>query len=112
MATFDDLRRVALALPGVREVAWMNGDPSLQVGSKGFAMLLKGRLLMKLDKHHQEFLFEVRPEVFSPFTAGAMRWAWVDIGALDADEAADLTVEAWKQVSLKRTIKAWEAETS
>lgn len=109
MATFDDLRNAAKDLPGAWEATWMNGDPAFQVGKKSFINLIKGRLLMKLDKDHQEFLFEVRPEVFTPFTAGGMRWSWVDIDAIDAEEAAELTVEAWKQVVPKKVSRAWDA---
>jgi hypothetical protein len=57
---------------------------------------------MKLEKHHQELLFEARPDVFSPMTAGALRWSWVEIEALDAGEIADLVREAWTQIVPKK----------
>jgi hypothetical protein len=62
---------------------------------------------MKLDKHHQELLFEARPEVFSPMNSGAMRWSWVEIEALGADELADLVREAWGQVVSKKVSRAF-----
>ena len=101
MATWDHIRAVALALPGVSETDF-HGDPWLTVGSKGFVQTWRGRVLMKLEKGHQELLFEVRPEVFSPMMAGRLRWSWVEIDALDADEAAALVREAWTQVAPKR----------
>jgi hypothetical protein len=61
---------------------------------------------MKLEKHHQELLFEARPDVFSPMTAGALRWSWVEIDELDADEAARLVREAWTQVVPKKVSRA------
>ncbi|HWA61436.1 MAG TPA: MmcQ/YjbR family DNA-binding protein [Caulobacteraceae bacterium] len=105
MATLDDIRAVALALPGAGEVLY-HGEPWFTVGSKGFVQAWRGRVVMKLEKHHQELLFEARPEVFSPMIAGALRWSWVEIGALDGDEIADLVREAWTQVVPKRVSRA------
>ena len=62
--------------------------------------------MMKLDKGHQELLFEVWPEVFSPMVAGRLRWSWVEIEALEADEAAALVLEAWTQVVPKSVSRA------
>ena len=67
----------------------------------------KGGVFMKLDKAHQELLFEARPEIFRPMIAGAMRWSWVEIEALDAGEAADLVLEAWTQVVTKKVSRAF-----
>jgi len=73
LATWDDIRAVALALPGVTE-SLFHGDPWLTVGSRGFVQTWRGRVLMKLDKGRQELLFEARPDVFSPMVAGRLRW--------------------------------------
>ena len=98
MATWDDIRAVALTLPGARE-SDMLGEPAFKVGKNGFVHAWKGGVFMKLDKGHQELLFEVRPEVFKPMvTGGAMRWSWVDIEALEPDELAELVREAWTMV--------------
>ena len=83
-----------------------HGESWLTVGSKGFVQTWRGRVMMKLDKGHQELLFEVRPEVFSPMVAGRLRWSWVDIGALEAQEAAALVREAWTQVVPKSVSRA------
>ena len=106
MATWDDIRAVALSLPGAGEISY-HGDPWFTVGSKGFVQASRGRCLMKLERHHQELLFEARPEVFSPMVAGALRWSWVDIAALDADEVADLVREAWTQIVPKKVSRAY-----
>ena len=105
MATWGDIRAVASTLPGARETYW-GDDPLFQVGSKGFVQTYRGRVIMKLDKDHQELLFEARPDVFTPFAAGAMRWSWVEIGALEPDEIADLVREAWTQVVPKKVSRA------
>ena len=62
---------------------------------------------MKLDKGRQELLFEARPDVFSPMVAGRLRWSWVEIEALDADEVSDLVLEAWTQVVPKKVSRAF-----
>jgi hypothetical protein len=110
MATWDDFRAAGLSLPGVVEAPHM-GEPKLAVGRKGIAHLWGKRVLMKLDPGHQELLFEARPEVFSPFTAGTMRWSWVEIDALDAGEVADLVREAWICVVPKKVSRAYAGET-
>ena len=110
MATWTDIRAVALRLPGARETDHA-GELALKVGRKGFVHAWRGRVLMKLEKHHQELLFEARPDVFAPMNSGAMRWSWVVIDGLDADELADLVREAWGQV-VPRKVSAVEPTPS
>jgi hypothetical protein len=62
---------------------------------------------MKLSTAHQELLFEARPDIFRPFVTGAMRWSFVDIAALNADELAELVREAWTQVVPKTVSRAY-----
>ena len=62
---------------------------------------------MKLASEHQELLFEARPDVFRPMTAGALRWSFVDIEKLDADELAELVREAWTQIVPKKVARAY-----
>jgi hypothetical protein len=64
---------------------------------------------MKLDKGRQELLFEARPDVFSPMVAGALRWSWVEIATLDADEVVNLVLEAWTQVVPKKVSRAFKS---
>jgi len=80
-----------------------------QVGSKSFVQTWKGRVIIKLDRNRQELLFEARPDVFSPFTAGALRWSYVAIEALDAEMVAELVEEAWSMVVSKKVSRAFTA---
>jgi hypothetical protein len=82
------------------------------VGSKGFVQTWRGRVVMKLEKSHQELLFEVRPDVFSPMVAGRLRWSWVEIEALEADEVGALVLEAWTQVVPKQVSRAIRSASS
>jgi len=106
VATWEDIRAVALGLPGVSEGESLGGR-DFTVGTKGFVHNWRGRVVMKLDKGHQELLFEVRPETFSPMVAGALRWAWVEIDHLDPAELADLVREAWACVVPKKVSRAY-----
>lgn len=108
MANWADIRAVALTLPGAWENDW-RGNRLFQVGRKGFVQTWDDRVLMKLDRNHQELLFEARPEVFRPYVAGALRWSWVEIEALDADEIGDLVREAWRQIVPKTVSRAFDA---
>jgi len=45
--------------------------------------------------------------VFTPFVAGALRWSWVEIDELDADEIAELVHEAWTTVVPKKVSRAY-----
>ena len=111
MATWDDIRAVALTLPGAWENDW-RGNPLFQVGKKGFVQTWNDRVLMKLEKNHQELLFEARPDIFAPMVAGALRWSWVEIEALDTDEIADLVREAWRQIVPKTVSRAYDEARS
>lgn len=101
MADLHDLRRLALALPGAHEVTY-KGDPWFNVGKKTFALSLGGRVVLKLDKGHQELLFEVRPETFSKCPVATAYWSYVELGHLDGAELAALVGEAWSQIVPKK----------
>jgi hypothetical protein len=108
--TVDDLRRLSLALPGAHEVAY-KGSPWFNVGSKTFALIWNDRIVLKLDKTHQEFLFEVRPETFQTCPVATRYWSYVDIDRLDDAEFADLVFEAWSTVVPKKVSRAYLAQT-
>ena len=101
MASIEDLRRLALALPGAHEVTY-KGDPWFNVGKKTFGLALSGRVVLKLEKPHQELLFEIRPDTFQPCKVATVHWAYVQIGHLDEAELAALVREAWAQIVPKK----------
>ena len=111
MSTWEDIRAVALTLPGAWENDW-RGNPLFQVGRKGFVQTWDDRVLMKLDRNHQELLFEARPGVFSPYVAGALRWSWVRIEAIGVNEIGNLVREAWSQVVPKTVSRAYDGRYS
>jgi hypothetical protein len=72
------------------------------VGSRAFALVWESRAVLKLDKAHQEFLFEVRPDTFTKFRVGTGHWSYVEVAHLDDAELAELVREAWSQVVPKK----------
>ncbi len=110
MSTFDDLRAVALGLPGVSEAPHMGG-PAFRVRGRKFALWwAKGaRTILKLTPAHQALLFEVRPETFQPCPVGRACWSFVELEGVDDLELRSLVIEAWGTVSPGRVKAALEA---
>ncbi|HEX4295640.1 MAG TPA: MmcQ/YjbR family DNA-binding protein [Rhizomicrobium sp.] len=111
MASFADLRRFGLTLPEAVEVVHF-GEPWLIVRKKTFALwsATHGRAIMKLDREHQHFLFDVRPGTFTPCKVGTGGiWSYVDLGKLTKKEVEALTIEAWSQVVPKKMSRAYAA---
>ena len=72
------------------------------MGKKSFALAIDGRVILKLDRGHQELLFEIRPETFSKCPVATVYWSYVEIAHLDEVELADLVLEAWAQIVPKK----------
>ncbi len=105
MATLDDLRRLSLALPGAHEVTY-KGAPWFNVGKKTFALVWNDRAVLKLDRAHQDLLFEIRPDVFQPCKVATVHWSYVDLAALEDGELETLVREAWTQIVPKKVSRA------
>ncbi len=72
------------------------------MGKKTFALHLRGRTVLKLDREHQEFLLEVRPDTFSKCPVATGYWSYVELDRLDDAELADLVREAWSTIVPKK----------
>ena len=107
IATIEDVRRIALALPGAVELQDHGGN-WFNVGRKTFVLFgsPSARWIFKLPKPLQELLFEARPDVFQPFRMGAMLWSYVDVEQLDIDEIKSLVTDCWTQVVPKKVARA------
>jgi hypothetical protein len=108
MSNFQDLRDVALRLPGVEE-GLHRGDPAFRAAGKTFALWWseEARTIMKLSAPHQQLLFEVRPEIFQPCRVGVGTWSFVDLSLVEDKELEQLVIEAWSTVVPKRVSKAF-----
>jgi hypothetical protein len=79
------------------------------VGKKTFALAIDGRVILKLDRGHQELLFEIRPETFAKCPVATVYWSYVEIAHLDEAELADLVREAWSQIVPKKVSRPYLA---
>ncbi len=108
----ERLRDLCLALPEAREVeAW--GHPTFRAGKKMFAALgTEGGVLaigLKVGHERQEEL--LRDDRFFP-TPYAAHQGWVSLrvdGRTDWREVAGLVREAYRQVALRRMLRALDA---
>jgi hypothetical protein len=109
-----DLRRVCLALPETTEVeAW--GRPTFRAGKKMFAVF-EGD-----DAHQFAVVFKPEPDerpallgeprFYVPPYHGAYGWVALDLTAAEVDwtEVAELVESSYRQVALKRMLKALDA---
>jgi predicted DNA-binding protein (MmcQ/YjbR family) len=108
-----NVRSLCLALPESSEVeAW--GHPTFRAGKKMFAAFGQDEegltLGLKVGFDRQEAL--LRDERFFP-TPYAAHQGWVSLrigGKTDWDEVKGLVREAYRQVALKRMLKAFDGE--
>src|SRR5262245_30491886 len=106
------VRSLCLALPETREVeAW--GHPTFRAGKKMFAAFggEAGELTISLKAGYERQDELLKDDRFFP-TPYAARLGWVSLridSQTDWDEVSGLVREAYRQVALKRMLKALEA---
>lgn len=109
MATFADVRRLALALPDAEEVVTWGTDLTFRIGGKIFAITGEGAegVSIKASLDAQADLLALDSKTFSK-AAYTGRFGWVDVRLAGVDEAmlADLLERAWRQMAPKRLLKA------
>jgi predicted DNA-binding protein (MmcQ/YjbR family) len=106
------VRSICLALPESQEVeAW--GHPTFRAGKKMFAVLSEDHvgpaLHLKVGFDRQDELLEDKRFYPTPYSA---HQGWVSLhvdGKTDWDEMNGLILESYRQVALKRMLKALEA---
>ena len=95
MSSCDDVRRLALAVPGVAEVDhW--GAPAFRTKRRIFITLrpLEQKAMFHLTEEHQEILFEARPEAFEPLHWGKVTRAFLNLKKIPVRELEALIREA------------------
>jgi predicted DNA-binding protein (MmcQ/YjbR family) len=111
----DGVRRVCLALPEAVEVeAW--GWPSFRAGATGKMFAIYDyqsdagyALTFKADPADRAALLEDK-RFFEPWYWGARGWLALDLGTgPDWVEVAELVESSFRQVALKRQLRALEA---
>lgn len=105
MATFDDVRRIAMSLPEAEEVLTWEVDVTFRVRGKIFAIGGDGadHVSIKSTPIVQEDLVERDPETFKPAPyVGRFGWVSVDVARIDAAELGGLLRDAWRLTAPKR----------
>lgn len=111
MASLDDVRRIALALPGTVEVEHFRA-PAFKAGKKVFAVLREpGKLTLGLNPEDQANLVAARPGVIEPVgggsrndKAGRAGWSYVSFADCDETQLTMLLRLAWSQAAAKRLV--------
>ena len=110
--TFDTVRKLALALPGVEEETYRNGTPAFKVAGKLLARFHGDgeSLVVKVEYAAREVLMGANPKTYY-ITDHYHCWPWilVRISNVDPDELRELLEDAWKRLAPKRLLTAWES---
>ena len=107
--TFDTVRQLALALPGVEEgKSW--GTPAFHVGKKFLARLREDDILVvRVEFAAREVLMGAAPETF--FITDHYRdypAMLVRLSKVDPDDLRRLLEEAWRRNASKRLLAAFD----
>ncbi len=110
LTSFEDVREVAHALPGVED-GTSYGTPALKVGGKLFARLHQNRdcLVLRTDLLDREILMQSAPEVF--FITDHYRnypWILVRFATVEKRALPDLIERAWRLVAPKTMVKKYD----
>jgi predicted DNA-binding protein (MmcQ/YjbR family) len=102
--TADDIRALALSLPGAEEQPHFE-RASFRVRGRIFATLPPGgeRVVLKLPREIKESLVQSDPDAIVPLPGAWDRGGWtqVAISRMEAAKLADLVRLAWRQVAPK-----------
>jgi hypothetical protein len=112
LTTFDDIREIAHALPGVVD-GTSYGTPALKVGGKLIARLHQSMdcAVLRSDLLGREILMQSAPDAF--FITEHYRdypWILVRLGVVEKSALPDLIERAWRLVASKTLIKKHDNE--
>lgn len=112
MATEEDVRRLALALPETTEKPWFN-TPGFRVKDKGFLRIRTeaegGLVVFVEDLGEKEALLGADPQKFftTPHYDG-YPVVLVHLPAVGVGELEELITDSWRLKAPKRVLKAFE----
>jgi hypothetical protein len=105
MPTFDDVRRIAMALPEVEEHVTWGTDINFRVRNKMFAIGGEGAdgVSIKASLETQAELLDMDPQTFkSSAYVGRFGWVTVNLGRVDRGVLESLLRGAWRRTAPKR----------
>ena len=109
MTTFDDVRRLALALPEVEERLTWDTDITFRVRDRIFAIGGEGAtaVSIKASPERQSELVDLDPETFRPSAyVGRFGWVTAELERVSIELLDDLLREAWRRTAPKRLVTA------
>jgi hypothetical protein len=115
VATWEDVRRIAAALPQTEEgTSWR--QPSFRVAGKwfvGMSVHEEGSLVVRCDPEERPFILESRPDVFwlTPHYEPSGRYVLVRLDPIDMEELRERIVDSWLIAAPKRVRAGFEAES-
>jgi hypothetical protein len=115
MVTVDDVRRVALGLPGTTEHL-IRDHVKFRVKRLVYVAFSRDETVMGFGfpKEQRVALVESEPHKFLLPSAGDLRYHWVDVrmAALDVKEMTELVTDAWTMVVPQRVAREYFAARS
>ena len=113
MVTWDEVRAIAMGLPGAFEQASYGGNPSWRTKPRMFTWIKDDpeRLVVWVDSEEEKHaVISAEPTKFSttPHYDGHPI-VLVDLAAVDRDEATELITESWRLRAPKKLVKEWDA---
>jgi hypothetical protein len=111
--THDEIRRIALALPGAYEQESYGGRPSFRTKPRMFCWIREDpeALVVHVDSlDEKETLLASDPGTFftTPHYDGYAA-VLVRLEAVDVDEATELITDSWRLRAPKKLVKEWDA---
>ena len=108
MASIDDIRPLALSLPRAYEVL-VRDRVKFRVGQYVWLAFSRDETMMgfAFPKEEREALVASEPHKFSMPTQSDMRYNWVVVrlDQIDADEAHEIVLDAWRMVVPKKVAR-------
>jgi hypothetical protein len=112
MVAFDEVQRMAMAMPEATEQLAWEEETTWRVRGKIFAMgtAESGRVSVKTSKEEQAELVAGRPEAYEvAHYVGRYGWVTVALAEVGADEFRELLVESWRQIAPKRVVATYDS---
>lgn len=110
MVDVDDVRRVALSLPGTTEHL-IRDRVKFRVKQLVYVAFSRDESVMgfAFPKEQRQALVESEPHKFQLPPTADMRYNWVDVrmAALDVEEMTELVTDAWTMVVPKRVARQY-----
>jgi hypothetical protein len=115
VVSHDEIRAIALALPGVEERASYGGRPSWRTKTRMFTWIREDPEALVVwvdDEGEKQAMIASEPAKFftTPHYDGHPI-VLVRLEAVDGAEAAELIEESWRLRAAKAAVKAWDART-